>query len=166
VTDREWNNCADPQAMMHWLDAQGYHDALWAFAAAGCRRLWDDLPGPEFRKVVVLAEQIGCGLATWAMIDDALLAAAGALERLERKCRAAGVEQWNRRLVAADAVFVFGFQDALAAAGSISRHFLEVLTDPASERLAQAELLRRLAPDPSRPARTVAEPGAPDAAGM
>jgi hypothetical protein len=153
MTPYEWQNATDPEAMLRWLSKQGYVEALWSFTVAGCRRVWDKLPGPHFRKVVEVGAQLGQGMATWHMVDDSLADASRALKRLERKYSKmedpSEQAEVNRRIGAAQIVFAFEFQDGREAALSVSKNLIEWATDIKAEMSVQVSLLRDLVPDPS-----------------
>src|SRR4051812_36299273 len=113
MTEAEWRTATDPQRMIRWLSHQGQTDALWDFTVACCRRIWDQLPGESFQRVVERAEQVGRGFARWEMVEDDLHEAYQALDRLERKLLKAkeGAEQdrLNRAIGYGRAVFAFEF---------------------------------------------------------
>ena len=148
MTAAEWQASADPPAMIDWLNKQGYVGPLWEFAIACCRRVWDELPGDPFRRVVEHAERIGSH-----DIDEALAGAYQALERLERRFhKADDAEQarLSRRIGFGRMVFAFDHQDGEGAAASISGDLVAWADDADAERRAQADLLRQLVPDPSQ----------------
>ncbi len=140
MTAAEWQASIDPPAMIDWLEEQGYVNPLWEFTVACCRRVWDKLPGDNFRRVVEHFERIGMH-----DIDDALAGALQALDKLERRfSRADDAEQvrLSRRIGFGRMVFAFEHQDAAGAAGSISRDLVEWADDADAERQTQAALLR------------------------
>jgi hypothetical protein len=148
MTIEEWKVSADPLAMIHWLEEQGYSEALWDFTIACCRRIWNDLPGEAFRQVVEHAEQIGT-----RDIDDKLAEASRSLKRLERRFQRASDDaeqaRLSRQIGFGRTVLAFEHQDAAGSARSICRDLLDWAGDPDAEAAVQAEDLRRLVPDPS-----------------
>jgi hypothetical protein len=149
MTAAEWQASADPAAMIRRLEEQGYTGPLWAFTLACCRRVWDELPGDVFRRVVRHFEQIGVH-----DIDDALSEAHQALEKLERRLRKADdaeQQRLSRRIGFGRMVLAFEHQDAAGAARSISNDLAEWADNAEAEWQAQADLLRQLVPDPSEP---------------
>ena len=173
MTAAEWRASADPATMIRWLSRQGGFESLWDFVIGCSVRIRDRLPGPAFRRVLDLGAQVGRGV-TWSAVDDALAEASDALDQLERKLRGpeqpAERQRLNREIGYGRAVFAFEFQDSEEAAAYISNHLLEWSPDPAAERREQADLLRRLVPDPSQRVlgeeKHDAEPGAaPDRGG-
>lgn len=163
MTAAEWQQSADPMAMIGWLSRQGYVGPLWEFTIECCRRVWDELPDDAFRRVVKHAEQVGTH-----GIDDLLGEAYQALDRLERRFRKADDSEQprlSRRIGFGRMVFAFEHQDGAGAAGSISRDLVEWAGDEDAERQAQAALLRQLVLDPSQPVAEGKDPDAePDAA--
>ncbi len=150
MNESEWDESCDPRAMIRWLETQGYSDALWDFTIACCRRLWDDLPGESFRRVVEHFEQLGI-----RDIEGPLSEASQSLDKLERRLRestSAGEQtRLNREVGLGRMVFAFEYQDAVEAARSISDDQFAWADDPMEERQFQAALLRRLVPDPTKP---------------
>lgn len=148
MTAAEWQQCGDPSAIIDWLSKQGYVEFLWEFTIRCCRRVWDELPGDAFRRVVEHAEQVGTH-----GIDDLLAEAHQALDKLERRFRKADdAEQprLSRRIGFGRMVLAFDQQDGAGAAAAISTDLLEWADDADAERRAQADLLRQLVPDPSQ----------------
>lgn len=150
MTPEEWRTSTDPAAMIHWLEQQGYEDALWEFTIGCCRRVWKDLPSDSFRQVVEHFEQIGTH-----DIDSVLSDAYRALEKLERRFSRSddSIEQarLNQRIGFGRMVLAFENQEAAGAARSISSDLVEWADDTDTERQAQVELLRDLVADPSEP---------------
>lgn len=148
MTTWQWRESSDPVAMIRWLGSRGRADALWEFTIACCRRVWDQLPGDAFRRVVEHAERIGVH-----DIDESLAGASQALHKLERQFRKAGdadeQRRLNRRIGLGRMVFAFDYQDAKEAAESISGDLVEWSNGPDEERRVQADLLRQLVPDPT-----------------
>lgn len=149
MTEAEWRTSVEPRVMIRWLDQQGYTDALWDFALACCRRVWHELPGESFRRVVEHFEQLGV-----TDIEEPLAEASQSLDRLERRLRGTDSDaeqtRLNRKIAFGRMVLAFDYQVAAEAAVSISDDQLAWADDPDEERRQQADLLRQLAPNPSR----------------
>jgi hypothetical protein len=147
MTAAEWQASAEPLAMIGWLAAQGHGEPLWQFTVRCCRRIWDDLPGDVFRRVVEHAERVGT-----RYIDDELAEVTRSLERLERQSRRATDDdeqmRLNRQIGFGRMVLACEHQDGAETAESIRRDLLEWAEDPEAERRTQADLLRQLVPDP------------------
>jgi hypothetical protein len=146
----DWLTSADPKRMIDWLEAQGYGPRLWDFAIACCRRMWSELPGESFRRVVEHVEEVGIRDA-----EDPLHEASQALEKLERRLRIATCSsdqsKLNRQIGLANMVLAaFDQQDGASAAGSISGDLLAWAEDGTAEVRLQAASLRDLVPDPSQ----------------
>jgi len=150
MTEADWRNASDPAGMIRWLEKQGFVEQLWEFTLACCRRVWDELPGDAFRRVVEHAEQIGV-----SGVDDLIAEAHQALDKLERKLRKASSDtkqaQLNRQIGFGRMVLAFEYQVGAEAARSISNDLLEWADNPEFEQQEQAALLRKLVPDPSHP---------------
>ncbi len=150
MTKPEWLTSIDPARMIQWLEKQGFLDPLWDFALACCHRVWDKLPGEAFRGVVKHAEQIGS-----RDIDDALSEARREISRLQRRLlRASNPEEesrLNRKLGFGKVVMAFEQQDCASVARTISEDLIAWSKEAEQERSLQAELLRKLVPDPSLP---------------
>jgi hypothetical protein len=57
MTEEEWENSTDPQAMLHFLRLRASDRKLRLFACACCRLVWDRLPGDHCRHAVEQAER-------------------------------------------------------------------------------------------------------------
>jgi hypothetical protein len=148
MTPADWQASVEPAAMIHWLEEQGYRGPLWEFTITCCRRVWEELPGNAFRRVVEHFEQVGVH-----DIDSVLSEAHHALDKLERRFHKAddvGQSQLSRRIGFGRMVFAFEDQDAASAARSISHDLAEWANDQVVEHQAQAHVLRQLVPDPSQ----------------
>jgi hypothetical protein len=149
MTEPEWRASVAPPAMIRWLEEMGHDDELWEFTVTCCRRVWDDLPGETFRRVVEHFEQIGV-----RDIEDSLAEASQSLDKLERRIRgtAGAVEQTrlSRKIGFGRMVLAFEHQDAAGAANSISGDLIAWADDADEERRLQAELLRQMEPSPFR----------------
>jgi hypothetical protein len=69
VTEAEWLACADPVAMLRYLQRRASDRKLRLFGCACCRSVWHILPNGHAREIVVAAEQFADGLVT----DDELM---------------------------------------------------------------------------------------------
>lgn len=151
MTPAEWQTAQDPSAMIQWLAEQGYHNELWDFTVACCRRVWDQLPGEAFRGVVEHFERVGVH-----DIDDAIADAMLALEKLERRYEKASDDteraRLNRKIGFGRMVTSFDYQDGAAAADAVSEDIVDWSNDAETERREQSSQLRALVPDPSQPA--------------
>lgn len=154
MDETEWAASHDPEAMLRRLSRQGRMGALWNFATDCCRHVYERLPGPRFRRVVELAEDMGRGRATWEMLDETLHLASRAMDKLVARHQDAAdpaeQELLNRQIGEARIVWVFEFQDGYEAALAASRHLIEWADDAEGERIRQSALLRRLVPDPTQ----------------
>jgi len=64
VTEAEWLNGADPQAMLEHVRGTASHRKLRLFAAACCRQVWRFLGHEDSRQGVIVAERYADGLAS------------------------------------------------------------------------------------------------------
>jgi hypothetical protein len=130
--------------MIHWLAGRGGSgDGLWEFTIACLLRVYDDLPGDEFRRVVRHFQQVGA-----SGVDDLLGEAGRALNKLERRARRCDDDtelmRLNQRIGLGAMVFALEFQAPEEAAADISKRLLESAPRPEAERRLQADTLRRL----------------------
>jgi hypothetical protein len=146
----DWLTSTDPRRMIDWLEAQGYGPLLWDFAIACCRRIWEELPGDPFRRVVEHVEEVGI-----RDVEDSLHEASESLDKLERRLRKATSSseesRLNRQIGYANMVLAaFDQQDGASAARSISGDLSAWAEDGTAEAQLQAASLRDLVPDPSQ----------------
>jgi hypothetical protein len=144
MTTARWQTSEDPQAMIRWIAGRGGGgDGLWEFTIACLLRVYDDLPGEEFRRVVGHFRQVGA-----PGVDDLLGEAAQVLGKLERRARRCdddvGLARLDRQVGLGATVFALEFQAPEEAAADVSRRLLEWAEQPGAERRSQAETLRRL----------------------
>jgi hypothetical protein len=60
MTPEQWRLCDDPRAMIRWLAGRGgAGDVLWGFTIACLLRVYDELPGEMFRRVVRHFQEVG-----------------------------------------------------------------------------------------------------------
>jgi hypothetical protein len=130
VTESDWDNCADPQLMLSFLQNHGATKRkLRLFAVACSRRAWpriDDLG----RAAVELAEAFADGHADAQQLRAARLACTGS----------GGQSSWYAAVT-----------DPAIAARNAAFSVLAGVTRPDRERRAQADLLRDIFGDICRP---------------
>ena len=144
MTSAQWQTSDDPQAMIRWIASRGGSgDGLWEFTVACLLRVYDDLPGDEFRRVVRHFEQVGA-----SDVDDLLAEAGHALRKLERRARRCDDDsellRLNRQIGLGTMVFALDFQAPEEAAADISKQLLDWASRPEAERRLQTDALRRL----------------------
>jgi hypothetical protein len=147
LTPPQWQTSDDPQAMIRGLAGRGSDDErLWDFTIACLRRVFAELPGDEFRRVVRHFEQVGV-----AGVDDLLGEAGRILAEMKRRARRcsddAELMRLNAQIGRGAMVFALEFQAPEEAALDVSRRLLEWAPQAAAERHLQAEALRRLFPE-------------------
>jgi hypothetical protein len=76
MTEAEWLECTDPQAMLGVLRGKAGERKATLFAVACCRGLWHRMPGP-LRRVVEVGERYADGLASQDEADRAARLAIG-----------------------------------------------------------------------------------------
>ncbi len=88
MTEGEWNNCTDPQAMLAFLLAKGLLSERKArlFSVACCRRIWHLLTYPFSRRAVEVVEEFADGLVSREVLKETLRAAYKAYEFAENNC--------------------------------------------------------------------------------
>jgi hypothetical protein len=64
MTEEEWLNCRDPEAMLEYLRDTAESRSLRRFATARCRRIWHLFAHEESRRAVEIAEKYAEGLAS------------------------------------------------------------------------------------------------------
>ena len=107
MTEREWNECTDPDALLHFLRDSGRASErkLRLFACACCRRIWDVFTDERSRKAVEASERFADRLIT----QKQLRAACGAAQKVALKVLNTG---------GSDAALVFAVQAAHEVAKS------------------------------------------------
>lgn len=144
MTRAEWLASDDPAAMINWLENKGHGEKLWDFTIACCRRIWNELPGDAFRRLVEHVERIGT-----RDVEEPLAEVWQALDKLERRLRkAADPDKLNRQIGFGRMTLAFEQQDGASAARSISQDLIDWAKDVTEEKGIQAEVLRRLAAEP------------------
>ena len=122
----------------------GFSDVLWDFTADCLDRVYDELPGEPFRRVVRHFRKVGV-----SDLDDLLGGAGQALDKLRRRaarCEDDGeLARLNFQIGRGEMVFVLERRAPEEAAADISRRLIEWAADEAAERARQADVLRRLA---------------------
>jgi hypothetical protein len=144
MTPVQWQSSEDPQAMIRWLaDREGSAERLWDFTTECLLRVYDDLPGDDFRRVVRHFQEVGV-----SGIDDLLVEARRATHQLERRARRcdddAALALLNAQIGLGSMVFALEFHAPEEAAADVSRRLLEWAPQPEAERRLQAETLRTL----------------------
>jgi hypothetical protein len=71
MTERQWRECNDPDAMLALLGKKVCQRRLRLFSAACCRRVWHLLEEPALRKAVEAAERFAVGQATSEELKEA-----------------------------------------------------------------------------------------------
>jgi hypothetical protein len=140
MTEREWLEGTDPQALLAWLGGRAGERTLRLFACACVRRHWHRLPDDRSRHAVELAERYADGQATldelnaaWSAAGEAFDDSPGFAEEAAWGC-ADVVNQFHT----AWELILLGLRDEGAATED--------------ERRAQSDLLRDLIGNPFRPA--------------
>jgi hypothetical protein len=109
MTEAEWLACEYPRLMLEFLGDGSSPRKLRLFAAAACRSLWDQLPGENSRKAVLVAEQFADGLVSKRDLTRAGSGARhspGIPSRAARNC--AYADDWIAALWTSDVVVAGG----------------------------------------------------------
>lgn len=85
MTEAEWLRCRFQRPMLHHVKEQVSQRKWRLFAAACCRRVWDQLADERSRRAVEVAERFADGLAKARELKRA---EAGALDAFHEICRA------------------------------------------------------------------------------
>jgi hypothetical protein len=157
VTETEWLECTDPEALLWEAGGTTSGRRLRLFAVACCRRIWHLLPDDACRQAVVVAERHADGRAS----TEELRAASSTLVEpagLGAACAAVLRAVRNAAWVGADVAYpprqaVYGALDAASAAAYLvapagTRAHARVA---AAERVVQCRLLRDILGNPYRP---------------
>ncbi|MDB5310760.1 MAG: hypothetical protein JWO38_4962 [Gemmataceae bacterium] len=144
MTETEWLNCDDPQAMLAYLPDGISGRKLRLFACACCRRVWHLLPDERSRRAVELAEKHADGKVSPARLRAMLEEAWQAHEVCPG---AAGDASWAAYLVLDPDIEDSAPLIAKAAVDAV----VVGLGNPDGERRAQAGLLRDILGDPFQP---------------
>lgn len=124
MTSAQWQTSDDPQAMIRCVATRGGSgERLWEFTIACLLRVYDDLPGDEFRRVVRHFRQVGA-----SGVDDLLGDARRGLSKLERRARRCDDDtelmRLNTQIGLGTMVFALDFQAPEEAATDISKQLL------------------------------------------
>lgn len=146
MTAAEWETATDPEPMLIRVRFSASKQDLTRFACACCRRIWDLLPGDDVRRIVEATEHVLQDKLSEEARDEFFdVLNESFMEGLSAPARSAAD--------AAGELFELGFHAALAS----SLHAAEALAGGvaegpayATERAAQAVLLREMLGDPLR----------------
>src|SRR3954447_2827804 len=70
MTEADWQVCADPQAMLSFLEGKTSDRKLRLFACACCRRFWPHLRDSRCRQAVEVCERYAGGQANEADLAE------------------------------------------------------------------------------------------------
>jgi hypothetical protein len=166
MSESEWLECSDPQAMLEFLKGKASDRKLRLFACACCRRIWHLLHDKRSQKSLECSEQYADG-----QIDKEQLAQAGKnaqeawwpkyLRQRGRRQRERVPDEKRRFQCAAEAVtFVASatgratehfYRMRLAASGSLNAELLEQRSSSSQPRLYRCHFLRDIFGNPFRP---------------
>ncbi len=140
MTEVEWLVAMDPTAMLWFLGDRASERPLRLFECACIRRVWHELTDERSRLAVDVAEEYADGLVTDENLENIAAAASNAWPKNEEQ-----FEPDNHLLISAAAYNVaipmgwWGGAPAFMPPSSIVQN---AAPDPATERTAQASLLR------------------------
>jgi hypothetical protein len=78
MTEGEWLECTDPEAMLKVLQGKASDRKLRSFACACCRHIWQLLDKPQSRTAVEMTERFADGEISQDQLNDAAQAVRGA----------------------------------------------------------------------------------------
>jgi hypothetical protein len=156
MTETEWLASANPQPMLDYLAGQVSERKLRHFAAACCRRVWHLLPRPkaEFRRVLALSSRVGREAPDDPSRAKLYVAAAASCAAFA----AAAIENSgpDAEAYAAHAVYAasaltgaeYADEEVMVWSVAADAAAADDATKSATERAAQAELVRKVFGNP------------------
>ena len=158
MTERKWlTGSSDPQAMLAFLSGRASDRKFRLYAAACCRRIWEQIPEPRSRAAVEAAEQHADGFIDNSALTTAWCAAAEVLKKLMKRHPIRKGKHPARD--AAFGAMTVAFPEAFRAAEGCAAMARSLDPTPAAEKAEakwQCAVLRDLFGNPFRP--LVAEP--------